>query len=134
MLRENEDTICVADLEEGIEAIEAATEQLVALEDNINTLISSVDKFRLDSTDPGVHYLAGTSEAAGNVHHKSCLVAILRETGDLLRILDPIVSSFPASTGSARSCSPANFGQNFDLGGFDSSANSGSSFGRLASS
>ena len=57
MLRENEDTICVADLEEGIEAIEAATEQLVALEDNINTLISSVDKFRLDSTDPGVHSL-----------------------------------------------------------------------------
>ena len=59
-----------------------------------------------------------------------CLVAILRETGDLLRILDPIVSSFPASTGTVRSCSPANFGQNFDLGGFDSSTNSGTSFGR----
>ena len=71
MLRENEDTICVADLEEGIEAIEAATEQLVALEDNINTLISSVDKFRLDSTDPGAHYLAGTSKAVANVHNQS---------------------------------------------------------------
>ena len=62
MLRENEDTICVADLVEGIEAIEAADKQLVALEDNINTLISSVDKFRLDSTDPGAHYLSGTSK------------------------------------------------------------------------
>ena len=76
VIQANAATICVDSLEAGIEAIEAATAQLDGVEEDVKVLIAKTETFTTEASDPA---------------------KVIRQVGDILRILDPMVPKLRAA-------------------------------------
>ena len=76
VIQANAATICVDSLDAGIEAIEAATAQLDGVEEDVKVLIAKTETFTTEASDPA---------------------KVIRQVGDILRILDPMVPKLRAA-------------------------------------